>query len=288
MGHDSSHKPDDPLWDSDEVRCLLKLRQKRSQSAEKEAKREHNRRYYAEKRNKMRETQTEILDGKITPEEAHERLTKYSVGWHRQKLEIMKLKDQINSKKEIGATMAEGNNVQSRELLEEEFRIVTVNQAKVEHFNRSNRCMVSLFCNRSLPNWGVPLFPTGVTPSDYFHYLALFLPMSLWDDDHPLSRRNLEVVRSILSDDKQFCQENLVADFIRPADRDKMLQRFNISADAIYAQNLDGATLMKLWKDTQLKIQRSFFPISDRHSPVLFHHLLSQACSFQRDRDDID
>ena len=252
----------------------------------------------------MKEIQQELCDGRISQTEAYEKLSKISVGWYRHKYDVQRLESEKKSlAQQVSAIQQQrddarssGNEVEAARLqaqLDQRNRDLDETDRKLaealrtthlasQEFNRMNTDLNALFWDSNREDGGLPQMPIGSSRDDFLLYLSLILPMSMWQPDQPLLRKNINTIRNLLSSDKQYSSNNHLGHYLLPQQKEEILKHFNDSLTNVEefladACELERNEFIQKSVKTHQQVQEAFHPIAAMHSPFIFMRIVSNA-----------
>ena len=201
-GYDFRHAYNDPLWDSEEVRKLLKKRAKKSREEILAAKRAHAKTVYDWKKaaynDMVLQNHVDLETGRITQAEADARLAPLKYGYHctKDKISMLqaRLNEALNAGDEAGARIAEKRLSQQQQWLQ---------QYTVSLFEDICKVLYSTYGNPGNINaWNIPKFNRA---EDFPQLLAMSLPISKWNmvTDNLLDTYVIRTARANLDSDNK-------------------------------------------------------------------------------------
>ncbi len=217
----------------------------------------------------------------MSREEADKALGQIQLGWFRYRNKVKELQEQLAAATSANSAGNTDDIEQLRKQLEE--TIVKTGES-MDVFSRTCDDLTALFRDMSSPNNGLPIIPTTSSPRNFLELLAHFLPMPLWHDD-PMRNQSINIVRTILSSDKQFSRHNNISNWFIEAEKLTILQNFNEAVNEAkefwsVASKSQREQFCLEWIEVREAMQRSFFPIHNI-SCAVFHQILKAAYNLE-------
>jgi hypothetical protein len=264
---------------------LTEKRGNRSTSEEKRIRHAQNQNYYRRKKEEYEQKRiqldADVAAGVMSREEADKTLGQIQLGWFRYRNKVKELQDQLAAATSAN-TSGNTDEIDSlRSQLEE--TIVKTGQS-MDIFSRTCDDLTALFRDTSSPNDGLPVIPTTPSRHNFLEFLAHFLPMPMWNDD-PMHNQSINIVRTILSSDKQFSRHNNISHWFSEAEKLTILQTFNEAVNEAkeywsIASKSERKEFSSQWIAVREAMQRSFFPIHNI-SCAVFHKILEAAYNLE-------
>ena len=95
-GFDHFHSRDDPLWETEQVKTLVRGRQKLSEEEKRRFRSEYQREQYQKSKSERERLRACLESGEITEKEYDAAVAKWNVGWYRPLAEIKKLAKDVS------------------------------------------------------------------------------------------------------------------------------------------------------------------------------------------------
>jgi len=275
LGWDFYHRKEDPLWDTDEVKGILKRRVRRDAAAEREARRANNHRWYLKNKAKRQAVRQLLEKGEINEDEANRRLAEINVGW-------FKTRDRVKAlEKDLEAARASGDQDRTDEVQEQMLDEMGHMQKMLDLLDSSFKLLYLLYGDPDEVE-GFKL-PTNSQPEDLIDFLPLALPQHFWSqlDENFLNPTIIREAKRRLHPDND-------GDLNPVADQNHISALFNSAVEETteWAKTASPTDIQKLRDrlyNRKMAVQNAFLPRDESKSTAYtFRSILAHAAKFNQ------